>query len=236
MKIRALAAEAIGTFILVGFGSMSIIGANGGGAPPILVVPFGFGFALLAGIVLFGHISGAHFNPAVTLAAFIDRRIDLVGSIGYVVAQAVGAAAASLAILVLFGKEIADFTRNTPASVLNDAQVFAIETVLTTIFVAVILSITARSASQAVFVIPITLLMIHFVAVPISGASVNPIRSIAPAVAVGNYQHLWAYIAGPFLGAVIGWGLYRLMGNDQPEDAPEPDEIEDGEFDGDDAV
>jgi MIP family channel proteins len=214
MNPRALLSELLGTFVLVFFGSLAVVGSNGIQIPPILIVPFGFGFALLAGIVMFGHISGAHFNPAVTLAAWIDRRIDLVGSIGYLVAQAIGAVVASLLIFVLFGKEFTSYTLNVPASTLSDFQVFGVEAILTTVFVCVILSVTARAATQAVFVIPITLVMIHFVGMPISGASVNPIRSIGPAIVVGDYAHLWAYIAGPLLGAVIGWGIYRLMGDD----------------------
>ena len=211
MNPRALIAELLGTFTLVALGSLSIVSANGSTIPPLLIAPFGFGLALLAAIVMFGHVSGGHFNPAVTLAAWIDRRIDAIGAIGYVIAQALGALIASMTILVLFGKDLVDFTRNTPASVLNDAQVFGVEAVLTAIFITVILTVTTRSATQATFVIPLVLLMIHFAAIPISGASVNPARSLGPAIVSGNYQHLWVYLTGPFLGALMGWGLYRLM-------------------------
>ncbi|HEV8544858.1 MAG TPA: aquaporin, partial [Candidatus Limnocylindrales bacterium] len=143
--------------------------------------------------------------------------------------------AASMAMLVLFGKELVDFTRNTPASILNDAQVFGVEAVLTAIFITVILTITARSSTQAVFVIPLTLLMIHFVAIPISGASVNPARALGPAIVSGNYEHLWIYLTGPFLGALIGWGLFRLMAAPDGEDgrSDELDELYD-EMDDDD--
>jgi len=219
MNPRALIAELLGTFTLVALGSFSIVSANGSSIPPLLIAPFGFGLGLLAAIVVFGHVSGGHFNPAVTLAAWIDRRIDLFGAIGYLIAQALGALVASMTVLVLFGKELVDFTRNTPASVITDVQAFGIEAVLTAIFVAVILTITARSASQAVFVIPLTLLMIHFAAIPISGASVNPARSLGPAIVAGNYEHLWVYLTGPFLGAIIGWGLYRLMAAGDESDA-----------------
>jgi MIP family channel proteins len=226
MNLRVLLSELLGTFILVFFGSLSVVGSNGIGVPPILVVPFGFGFALLAGIVLFGHISGAHFNPAVTLGALIDRRLDVVAAIGYVVAQAVGAVAASLMLLALFGKDVVDLTRNSPASNLDDIQIFGVEAILTTVFIAVILSATARQPTQAVFIIPITLVMIHFVAIPITGASVNPTRSLAPAIVAGNYEHLWAYVAGPLLGGLIGWGIYRLMGDDILGTAPEAGEVD----------
>lgn len=233
MKIRPLVAELIGTFILVGFGSLSVVGANGIGVPPILLVPFGFGFALLAGIALFGHVSGAHFNPAVTLAALLDRRIDAVGAIGYAIAQLIGAVLASMSILVLFGKQFVDFTRNEPSG-LNDFQTFGVETVLAAVFVAVILTVTARSPKQAVFVIPITLLMIHFVAAPITGASVNPVRSLAPAIIAGNYAHLWVYLTAPFLGGIVGWGLYSLMSDPDADDGVDEDDDRDLDRDVDD--
>lgn len=212
MNVRAIVAELIGTFILVGFGTLSVVSAGASGVPATLLVPFGFGLALLAGIVIFGHVSGAHFNPAVTLAALIDGRLGIVDAIGYAIAQVVGAVIGSMSILVLFGKGVVDSTRNSPADVITDPQAFGIEAILTAVFVAVILTTTARAARQAVFVIPLVLTMIHFIAIPISGASVNPARALGPAIVSGNYAHLWVYLTAPFLGAIIGWGLYRLMG------------------------
>jgi len=225
MNARVIAAEVLGTFILVGFGSMSVITAGVTQLPAPLVVPFGFGLALLAGIAIFGHVSGAHFNPAVTLAALFDGRISIPGAIAYWVSQFAGAILGSLAILLLFGKDFVDATRNSPpapgtdgTSIVPDPSAFAIEAILTAVFIAVILTVTARASSQAVFVIPLTLVMIHFVAIPITGASVNPARAFAPAVVSGNYEHLWVYLTAPFLGSLMGWGIYRLMGVfDEPQ-------------------
>jgi aquaporin Z len=226
MNARVITAEVLGTFVLVGFGSLSIITAGVTNIPAPLIVPFGFGLALLAGIVMFGHVSGAHFNPAVTLAALFDGRIGITGAIAYMVSQVVGALRGSLSILLLFGKDFVDATRNSPPapssatapSIVPDPSAFAIEAILTAVFVDVILTITARSASQAVFVIPLTLVMIHFVSIPITGASVNPARALAPAIVSGNYSSLWVYLTGPFLGSLMGWGVYRLMGVfDEPE-------------------
>ena len=225
MNARVVVAEIGGTFVLVGFGSLSIITAGISQLPAPLIVPFGFGLALLAGIAIFGHVSGAHFNPAVTLAALFDGRIGLVGAIAYWISQFIGALLGSLAILLLFGKAAVDATRNSPPApgsdgtiLVPDISAFAIEAILTAVFIAVILTVTARAASQAIFVIPLTLVMIHFVAIPITGASVNPARSLAPAIASGNYEHLWVYLSAPVLGSLIGWGLYRLMGVfDEPE-------------------
>jgi MIP family channel proteins len=211
-NLRVVIAESVGTFILVGLGCLSAITAGASSAPTTLIVPFGFGLALLAGIAIFGHASGAHFNPAVTLAALIDGRIGVVGAIAYAASQVFGAVVAALGIYVLFGKDAVAAVRNTPASIISDAQAFGVETILTAIFVAVILTTTARAASQAIFVIPATLALIHFAALPISGASVNPARSLGPAIVAGNYEHVIVYLTAPFLGALIGWGIYRLMG------------------------
>ena len=205
MNVRALTAEALGTFVLVGLGSLSIAGAGLQGLPPLLIVPFGFGLALMAGVAMFGHISGAHFNPAVTLAAWIDQRLDWMSAVGYVAAQIIGALAASLMVLLLFTKDVVTATLNQPAVpsaqdttglAVSDINAFILELIFTTVFVAVILTVTNKEPQLAVLVIPLTLVMIHFVGVPLTGASVNPVRSLAPAIVSGNYQHLWVYLDG----------------------------------------
>ncbi len=213
MNVRALVAEAVGTFILVGVGSMAIVSAlvagQGNSTFILLVVPFGFGLALLAAIAVAGHVSGGHFNPAVTLAAVLDRRIEIVTGIAYLVAQVVGAMAASLTLLLLSSREFVAATRNVPG--LNDWPSFATEVILTAIFVAVILTITRTHPTHAVFVIPITLVVIHFAGIPLSGASVNPVRSLAPAVVAGEYGSLWIYLTAPFVGGIIGWAVYWFL-------------------------
>ena len=243
MNVRALTAEAIGTFVLVGLGSLSIVGAGLQGLPPLLVVPFGFGLALMAGVALFGHISGAHFNPAVTLAAWIDQRVDWMSAIGYVAAQMIGALAASLMILLLVNKAAVAATLNQPAVAsaqdptgfaMTDINAFILEMILTTVFVAVILTITNKEPQLAVLVIPLTLLVIHFVGIPLTGASVNPVRSLAPAIVSGNYQHLWVYLTAPFAGSILGWLIYRfvtLPEEDVSVELVDEDEFEDLEDD-----
>jgi aquaporin Z len=243
MNVRALTAEAIGTFVLVGLGSLSIVGAGLQGLPPLLIVPFGFGLALMAGVAMFGHISGAHFNPAVTLAAWIDQRVDWMSAIGYVAAQMIGALAASLMILLLVNKAAVAATLNQPAVAsaqdptgfaMTDINAFILEMILTTVFVAVILTITNKEPQLAVLVIPLTLLMIHFVGIPLTGASVNPVRSLAPAIVSGNYQHLWVYLTAPFAGSILGWLIYRfvtLPEEDVSVELVDEDEFEDLEDD-----
>jgi aquaporin Z len=236
MNVRALVAEAVGTFVLVGMGSLGISSAlivTGGNDPSVILqlfVPFTFGLGLMAALAIGGHASGGHFNPAVTLAALLDRRVDLASAIGYAVAQLIGALAASLMILLVLSKEVVAATINRAGPTAQDvlqAQVhaFAVEIILTAIFVAVILTVTRKLPELSIIVIPLVLAAIHFAAIPISGASVNPVRSLAPAIVAGDYAGLWVYLAGPLIGAVLGWGL-------TPPDDEVSVEIED-EFDDD---
>lgn len=230
MNIRALVAEAVGTFILVGFGSLGVASvALSGGLPPILVIPFAFGLGLMAAIAVGGHASGGHYNPAVTLAALIDGRVTWQLSVGYVVAQIVGALAASLGTLLVTTGDVVRLSVNQPGSIAEDligaeVRAFGVEIVLTAIFVAVILTVSRNQPREAVLVIPLTLVAIHFVGMLVSGASVNPVRSLAPAVVTGTYESLWVYLIAPMLGGVLGWGLYRILMDPEDEISVEIDD------------
>ncbi|HEX5591584.1 MAG TPA: aquaporin [Candidatus Limnocylindrales bacterium] len=210
MDTRKLIAEAVGTFILVGMGSMSILATTAfEGSPALVVIPIGFGLGLLAAIAVSGHVSGGHFNPAVTLGALLDKRIDAAGAAGYVLAQAVGAIGASALILAISSQDAVAGTKNLPG--ISDLGAFTVEVVLTAIFLAVILTVTRKAADLAMLVIPLTLLTIHAVGIPFSGASVNPARSLGPALVSMNFEALWIYLTAPFLGAIIGWVVYRVL-------------------------
>jgi aquaporin Z len=204
-------AELIGTFILVVAGSMSIVAAKALGAPVLLVAPFGFGLALLAAIQATGHVSGGHYNPAVTLGAFLDRRIDAMNAVGYVVAQIVGAIAASGVVLLFADQAAVQGTASGfPAG--KAAVAFGTEILLTAIFLLVILTVTKRAPGQAAYAIPLTLVMIHFAGIAFSGASVNPARSFAPALVGGTLDaSILIWIVGPLIGAAIGWTAYRAL-------------------------
>ena len=206
-------AELIGTLILVLVGSMSIVGAAAMNVPVILVVPFGFGLGLLAAIVAVGHVSGGHFNPAVTLAALLDRRVSPIDAAGYVVAQVIGATGASGVVLLLTDRaSVAGTATNPGAALSGDAvKAFATEIVLSAIFLLVILTVTKRAAIPAPLAIPLTLVAIHFAGVPFSGASVNPARSLGPALVGGDLSNLWIYLIAPFVGAAIGWAVFRAF-------------------------
>jgi aquaporin Z len=211
MDARKYLAELVGTFILVVIGSMTIVAAGMMSTPIQVVVPFGFGLGLLAAIQSAGYVSGGHFNPAVTLGALLDRRIDVMNAVGYVVAQVIGAIAASGVVLLVANQAAVQATASGfPEGKMLNA--FVVEVLLTGIFLLVILTVTKRAPNHAAFAIPLTLMVIHFAGIPFSGASVNPARSLAPALVGGTLDgNIIVWIAGPLLGAVLGWAVYRAL-------------------------
>lgn len=244
MNIRALVAEVVGTFILVTFGSLGVatvaILTSGAGDRVIalLVVPFSFGLGLLAAIGVGGHASGGHYNPAVTLAAVLDGRLAWRDGIAYGIAQVLGGLAASLGILLISSSAVVAATVNQPGATApgifaQELHAFTVETVLTAVFVAVILTVTVKAPGQAILVIPLTLVAIHYAGMHISGASVNPVRSLAPAVVSGTYASLWVYLTAPFVGSILGWALYRFLAPADDQDADATDDDLDDEDEGD---
>jgi aquaporin Z len=217
MEARKYLAEVLGTFVLVFAGSMSILAAIAMNAPILAVVPFGFGLALVAAIYAFGGVSGGHFNPAVTLGALLDRRIGPVDAGAYVLAQVIGAIGGSaLVVAIVDDRALVARTTNSLGQGVTQFEGFALEVVLTAIFVLVILTVTKRVATHAPFVISLTLVMIHLAGIPFSGASVNPARSLGPALMSGQLGPIWIYLTAPFVGAAIGWALYRVFESSEP--------------------
>jgi aquaporin Z len=210
--INKYLAEFMGTFILVFGGSMSILAVlNTGGADDpvkLLVIAFGFGLSLLAGIWVVGHVSGAHFNPAVTLGLLLDGRVGFSDAIGYWVGQFAGAIVASLAVA---GASSTDVVANTLTTFSDRSTAILLEVALTAIFVWVILAVTRMGANHAPAAIALTLVGIHLAGIPFSGASVNPARSFGPAVVSGTFTDVWVYIVFPMVGGAIAWVLYRLF-------------------------
>lgn len=249
MNIRALVAEAVGTFVLITFGSLGVASValltQGGGVDRVVAlisVPFSFGLGLLAAIAIGGHVSGGHYNPAVTLAAVLDGRLSWKNGVGYGVAQVLGGLAASLGILLVGSSAVVAATVNVPAPTAaglfaQELHAFSTEAVLTAIFVAVILSVTVKAPGQAIIVIPLTLAGIHFAAMTLSGASVNPVRSLAPAVVSGSYTSLWVYLTAPFVGSILGWAVYRFLspaGDEATVESDDDDYLEDDDDEADD--
>lgn len=213
MVINKYLAELLGTFILVALGSMGILAVGGAtGAAEIVAIAFAFGLALLAGIWVVGHVSGAHFNPAVTLGMLLDKRIALSDAIGYWVGQFAGAGVASLVVWMAADSREAVSMTATGYDKLSTA--ILVEVMLTAVFVWVILAVTKRGANHAPAAIALTLVGVHLAGIPFSGASVNPARSFGPAAVAANFDPLWVYIYAPLIGAVLAVGLFRLFAAD----------------------
>ena len=205
-------AELFGTFILVFGGTTTFIEAFklGGNGAAQFIVPFGFGLALLAGLYAFAEVSGGHFNPAVSLGLFLDRRLTFEDLLGYWIFQFAGAIMASLLMLIPFNHDLVKSTANVPHG--NGTSVF-VEIVFTAIFVLVILNSTKseRHGGSALVAISLTLLMIHFATIPIDGTSVNPARSLGPALVGSQWTGFWIFVIGPAAGAIIAWIIYAVV-------------------------
>ncbi|HEY7563520.1 MAG TPA: aquaporin [Acidimicrobiia bacterium] len=212
MVINKYLAEAVGTFILVFVGSMSILAAAATGGPALVIVPLGFGFGLLAAIYAVGHVSGGHFNPAVTLAMWLDRRTTTSDLIGYWIGQFVGGIVASTLVLAAAGQDGVVATVTTHAT---SGKGLLSEFVLTLVFVMVILASTRKAPNAAGVAIPLTLIAVHLAGIPFSGASVNPARSFGPALIGGSFSGFWVYVVGPLAGAAVAWVFWRMFGGDE---------------------
>ena len=203
-------AELLGTFILVFVGSLAILG-SGGDSGARLAIAFGFGVALLAGLYAFGEVSGGHFNPIVSLAMFLDRRLNALDTIWYWISQLVGAIAASLVILAVYADR--DAVKATATRSTSDARAFFLELICSAIFVGVILQVTKsnRYGASALLAIPLTLVAIHVALLPFTGSSVNPARTLGPdLVGATAWSDIWIYLLAPPAGAIIGWAAHMV--------------------------
>lgn len=216
--MRRWLAEALGTFCLVfaGTGAIVVDQATGGGVSHVGIA-LTFGLVVMAMIYTFGDVSGAHLNPAVTIAFALARRFPVRDVVPYILAQLVGAFAASGLLRVMF-MDSPTLGATLPAGAVW--QSFVLEVVLTAILMLVILSVSSgpkeRGIMAGIAVGGVVALEALF-AGPISGASMNPARSLAPAVVSGRVESLWIYLVAPVVGAAIavpcgaamGWGGNR---------------------------
>lgn len=210
--VHCLAAEFVGTFGLVFAGTGAvIINAVSGGTVTHVGIGLTFGLIVMAMIYAFGHVSGAHLNPAVTLAFAAGRHFPWPAVPLYWGAQIAGGVAASIVHRLLFGN-VANLGATLPAG--SAGRSFGLEIVLTLILMVVITSVAtdARAVGQAAAIaIGGTIGLEALFAGPISGASMNPARSLAPAIVSGTWQDQWLYVAGPAIGAVIGVFVYTVI-------------------------
>ncbi|GGI13949.1 aquaporin [Galliscardovia ingluviei] len=228
MDFRKYLAEFIGTLILVTLGCGTVVGANalvdqlelGGSALAVssVIIALAFGISIIIAAYSVGNISGAHLNPAVSLAMLIDGRLSVTDFIGYVIAQVLGATAAA-GLLVAFTGSNASLGTNGygEASALgtNMGQAFLVETVLTFFFVLVILGVTAKAEFSKIagLVIGISLMAVVLTGLPFTGTSVNPARSLGPALLAGGtaLAQVWLFIVAPLVGGALAALVHRAL-------------------------
>ncbi|HEV8112149.1 MAG TPA: aquaporin [Planctomycetota bacterium] len=211
MKNKLLA-ECLGTFALVlaGTGAIVVDGVSGG-AVTHLGVALTFGFIVFAMIQCFGDVSGAHLNPAVTLGFVAASRMPRAMAIPYVAAQCLGACAASVLLFALFPGH-ATLGATLPAG--SDLQSFGLEVAMTWLLMLVILSVSAGSKERGWWpgiAIGAVVGLEALFGGPVSGASMNPARSLAPALVSWRLEHLWIYLVAPFVGALLAVPACRLV-------------------------
>jgi MIP family channel proteins len=211
MATRAYLAELLGTFLFMAIGYFSVAAFGAAEVPGLLVVPFSFGFGLLAAIFAFGHVSGGHFNPAVTVAAVLDKRTTPFDAIGYIIAQIIGAIGAAALVLAVVNQAAVTSGITKPGGGVTDIGALILEVVVTAGFLVVILTSTKRAPELAPLAIPLTLLAIHFGTASLSGASLNPARSIGSALVGGDLSQLWIYLVGPVVGGILGFAIYKVL-------------------------
>jgi MIP family channel proteins len=206
-----LLAEILGTFGFFFMGFMAIVALSSG----LNSAAIGFGGGLALMIFAFGHISGGHFNPAVTTGLAVGGRFPWREVPWYWLAQIVGGLAAALLVGALFDGS-ADAFVSAPADGVSTATALALETIATAMFLWVILAVATddRAAWHGVFA-PVAIGGFIFVAAnvvgPFSSGSFNPARSIAPAIAAGEFGDLWIFIVGPIVGGIIGGLTYTYL-------------------------
>lgn len=221
--MKKYVSEMIGTMVLVlmGCGSAVFAGLPGQTFSAIgtLGVAFAFGLAVIAMAYTIGKISGCHINPAITLAMLINKKISGKDAGMYMIFQVIGAILGSC-ILFFLAKDFVSETTHTGANGYTAVlPAFIAEMVFTFIFILVVLGSTSKGANNkfAGLAIGLTLVLIHIVCIPITGTSVNPARSIGPAIFEGGQalSQLWLFIVAPFLGAIIAAFVWRGIDNEE---------------------
>lgn len=208
---RELIAEFLGTYILVFAGTGAIVINSLTGDLGHIGIALTFGMVVSALIYSFGHISGAHFNPAVTISFAVMGEFNWRDVLPYIFIQTLGAISASYSLLLMFGN-IASLGATLPRY--SEFQSFILEFILTFILMLVISLSAVHSKAIKSFAgisIGFTVGLEALFAGPISGASMNPARSISPAVVSGNFEHLWIYIFATISGAVASTFFYKFL-------------------------
>ena len=207
MKFRAFFAELVGTFglVFVGVGAA----AQGTGGPVGAALAFGLVIAAL--IYLFEDISGAYFNPAITFALALNRTIEWMEAIFYWIAQCLGSVLAAALLYYLFGGAQNGLGATVLASGVDPLKGVVVEALLTFFLTTAVFfgAVEGYAGKRAGMVIGLVLVAIILMGAPLTGASLNPARTLGPAIFTGTLGQFWIYLVGPFVGAAAAFGFYR---------------------------
>lgn len=218
--LRRSGAEFIGTYCLVTAGCGAIMVNAQTGALTHLGIALTFGLIITVMIAATGHISGAHFNPAVTVAFAVTRHFPWREVVYYIVAQVAGAVLGALTLRVLIG-DIAALGATTPSG--SVLQAFGIEVLLTAVLMFVIISVatdTKAIGAPTALAIGFTVALDALWGGPLTGASMNPARSFGPALIAGQWEHHWLYWIAPIIGAAVGAWAYQSIREPQKKTSP----------------
>ncbi|MDP9312837.1 MAG: MIP family channel protein [Chloroflexota bacterium] len=215
--LRRAGAELVGTYALITAGCGAIVVNATSDALMHVGIAFTFGLIIMVMIAATGHLSGAHFNPAVTVAFALTRHFSWRDVPLYIGGQLLGAVAGALTLRVLFG-EVANLGATVPSG--TALQSFWLEILLTAVLMFVIMAVATdtRAVGQlAALAIGGTVALEALWAGPVSGASMNPARSLGPALVAGVWRDQWIYLVAPLIGAAIGGMLYQLLRTPLPD-------------------
>lgn len=222
---RAWLAESLATFCLVFFGPLSVVVSAAAFGPGltlegILLISFAHGAAIGLMVYAFGHVSGAHINPAVTIPMIITKKIGIADGAGYIAFQIIGAIIAAFtlaAILPDLGAQVNYGVQGGPSDLLGHSETsgFVLELIFT-FFLVLVIFMTAvhKKAAAGMHGLSIggMIFLLHLVGVPFTGASMNPARTLGPALASGYWDSHWIYWAGPIIGGIIaGLVMYYIF-------------------------
>jgi len=234
-SIKKYVAEFIGTMtlVLIGCGTAMLVGCNAAQGCGYILTALAFGLVIVGMAYCVGNISGCHINPAVSLGVLINGGMSVSDFIGYVISQCLGAFAGTGILALIFNLgEVEDKTGAYGANGLagvngNVTAGIIVEVVLTFIFVFTILGVTSKKAGHGSFggvVIGFTLTLVHILGIGLTGTSVNPARSIAPAVVdamtndTGAINDLWVFIVAPLVGAALAAVVYKFLESGNKEE------------------
>ena len=216
--LRRALAEGFATFALVFAGCGAIVAdAEYGGALGVVGVALVFGLIIMVMVYAIGHLSGAHINPAVTVAFAVTRHFPVRDAAAYIPAQIAGAALGAVTLLAVWPDQPAALGATVPT--VGDGSALAYETILTALLMFVIMAVAtdARAVGPAAAIaIGGTVGLGALFGGPVTGASMNPARSLGPALASGEWTAIWIYLLAPVAGAVVGALAYQLMRGPPP--------------------